>query len=298
MNDERGPVQEKEVMNRLVTNERERQNLPSESLIREAVRGGHISKKEGKDLGTLDQFSEYRPQTPYGTVPQARSMDALKYSTTYSPTTTEAPRAPHKTPYVEEPANAVTAAPKRTRKKKAVEPPKVSEQLRSYIGSYSSINVADLPSNRGRTGGAREGTGREFSNWQNQPDRTIEHPVKPGSLVSHDTHGLGKVIRLVSPGEFIPGTEERSKANRIKKNTGQRYTEPHAEIDFGKAGVHRLPVTENMSADQRQAVDEARPATTPGFGGDIKTRGRLGLKAGKTGIPLKPKLTVLEPGDK
>ena len=117
-------------------------------------------------------------------------------------------------------------------------------------------------------------------------------------MVSHETHGLGKVTRIINPGEFIPGTEERSNAGRIKKNTGQKYTEHHAEIDFGKAGVHRLPVTENMSADQRQAVDAARPATTPGFGGDIKTRGRLGLKAGKASIPLKPKLTVLEPGDK
>jgi hypothetical protein len=53
-----------------------------------------------------------------------------------------------------------------------------------------------------------------------------------------------------------------------------------------------------MSADQRQAVDAARPATTPGFGGDIKTRGRLGLKADKTNIKLQPKMTVLEPGDK
>jgi len=330
MNDERGPVREEEVMNRLVTNERERQNIPSEASIREAVRGGHISKKEGKELGLLDQFSEYRPQTPYGTVPQARSMDALKFTTLYSPTTAEAPRAPHKSEFTEQPAqlddikeairsknisaaegkdlwesNPASAKPKSTRGKKAVEPPKVSAQLRSYIGSYASINVADLPSNRGRTGGAKEGAGREFSNWQNQPDRTIEHPLKPGSLVSHDDHGLGKVIRIINPGEFIPGTEERSKSGRIKKNTGQKYTEHHAEIDFGDSspdgktgGVHRLPVRENLSENQRQAVDAARPATTPGFGGDIKTRGRLGPKAGKTNIKLQPKLTVLEPGDK
>jgi hypothetical protein len=202
-------------------------------------------------------------------------------------------------------SNPASVKPKPSRKKKAAEPPKVSKQLREYVGSYESINVADLPSNRGRTGGAREGSGREFSNWQNQPDRTIEHSLKPGDLVSHQTHGLGKVVRIVNPGEFIPGTEERSKANRIKKNTGQKYTEHHVEIDFGKStddgktgGIQRLPLTENMSADQRQAVDAARPATTPGFGGDIKTRGRLGLKADKTSIKLQPKMTKLEPGDK
>ena len=305
MNDERGPVQEKEVISRMAQNAAVKQSMPERSDVKEAMRDGHISEEEGKELRTLDQFSKYRPQTPYGTVPQAKTMNDMKFSTIYEPVTEKASRAPHKTPYVEEPAGTVAAAPKRTRKKKAVAPGKVSEQLRSYIGSYKDINVADLPSNRGRTGGAREGSGREFSNWQNQPDRTIEHSLKPGDLVSHQTHGLGKVVRIVNPGEFIPGTEERSKANRIKKNTGQKYTEHHVEIDFGKStddgktgGIQRLPLTENMSADQRQAVDAARPATTPGFGGDIKTRGRLGLKADKTSIKLQPKMTKLEPGDK
>jgi hypothetical protein len=330
MNDERGPVREEEVMNRLVTNERTRQNIPSEADIREAVRGGHISKKEGKDLGTLDQFSEYRPQTPYGTVPQARSMDALKYSTVYSPVTAPAPRAEHKSQFTEQHAqlddikeairsknisaaegkdlwdsNPASAKPKPSRKKKAAAPAKVSEQLRSYIGSYQDIDPKDLPSNRGRTGGAREGTGREFSNWQNTPDRIIQHSLQPGDMVSHQTHGLGKVVRIINPGEFIPGTEERSNAGRIKKNTGQKYTEHHAEIDFGKStddgksgGVQRLPLNENISENQRQAVEAAKPATVPGFGGDIKTRGRLGLKADKQPIKAQPMLTKIEPGDK
>jgi hypothetical protein len=117
-------------------------------------------------------------------------------------------------------------------------------------------------------------------------------------MVSHQTHGLGKVVRLVNPGEFIPGTEERSNAGRIKKNTGQKYTEHHAEIDFGKAGVHRMPLNENISENQRQAVEAAKPSTVPGFGGDIKTRGRLGLKADKQPIKAQPMLTKIEPGDK
>jgi hypothetical protein len=296
MNDERGPVQEKEVISRMAQNAAVKQGMPERSDVKEAMRDGHISEEEGKDLRTLDQFSKYRPQTPYGTIPQAKTMNDMKFSTVYEPVTEKAPRAPHKTPIVEEPATAV--APKRTRNKKAAAPGKVSEQLRSYIGSYKDINVADLPSNRGRTGGAKEGAGREFSNWQNTPDRIIQHSLQPGDMVSHQTHGLGKVVRLVNPGEFIPGTEERSNAGRIKKNTGQKYTEHHAEIDFGKAGVHRMPLNENISENQRQAVEAAKPSTVPGFGGDIKTRGRLGLKADKQPIKAQPMLTKIEPGDK
>jgi len=323
MNDERGPVQEKEVISRMAQNAAVKQGMPERSDVKEAMRDGHISEEEGKELRTLDQFSKYRPQTPYGSIPQAKSMDDLKFSTVYSPTTAEAPRAPHKSQFTELHAglddikegirsknisaaegkdlwdsNPASAKPKRTRKKKAVAPGKVSEQLRSYIGSYASINVADLPSNRGRTGGAREGSGREFSNWQNTPDRIVQHSLQPGDMVSHQTHGLGKVVRIVNPGEFVPGTEERSNAGRIKKNTGQKYTEHHAEIDFGKSGVHRLPLNENISENQRQAVEAAKPATVPGFGGDIKTRGRLGLKAGKSSIKAQPMLTKIEPGDK
>jgi hypothetical protein len=330
MNDERGPVQEKEVISRMAQNAAVKQGMPERSDVRDAIREGHISEEQGKELRTLDQFSKYRPQTSYGSIPQAKSMDDLKYSTVYSPVTAPAPRAEHKSQFTELHAglddikeairsknisaaegkdlwdsNPASAKPKRSRKKKAVEAPKVSEQLRSYIGSYSSLNVADLPANRGRTGGAKEGAGREFSNWQNTPDRIIQHSLQPGDMVSHQTHGLGKVVRIINPGEFIPGTEERSNAGRIKKNTGQKYTEHHAEIDFGKStddgksgGVQRLPLNENISENQRQAVEAAKPSTVPGFGGDIKTRGRLGLKADKQPIKAQPLMTKIEPGDK
>jgi hypothetical protein len=329
MNDERGPVQEKEVISRMVQNTATKQGMPEKTDVTAAVKGGHISEEEGKELRNLDQFSQYRPQTPYGAVPQAKSMDDLKYSTVYSPVTTPAPRATHKSQFTELHAglddikeairsknisaaegkdlwdsNPASAKPKPSRKKKAAAPAKVSEQLRSYIGSYQDIDPKELPQNRGRTGGAREGAGREFSNWQNTPDRIIKHDLKPGDLVSHQTHGLGKVTRIINPGEFIPGTEERSNAGRIKKNTGQKYTEHHVEIDFGKSpdgksgGVQRLPLNENISENQRQAVEAAKPATVPGFGGDIKTRGRLGLKAGKQSIKAQPLMTKIEPGDK
>jgi hypothetical protein len=323
MVDERGPVKENEVVSRMVQNTATKQGMPEKTDVTAAIKSGNISEEEGKDLRTLDQFSKYRPQTPYGAIPQAKSMDDLKYSTVYSPVTAPAPRAEHKSQFTELHAqlddikegirsknisaaegkdlwdsNPASAKPKPSRKKKAAAPAKVSEQLRSYIGSYKDIDAKDLPQNRGRTGGAREGAGREFSNWQNQPDRIVQHSLKPGDMVSHQTHGLGKVVRLVNPGEFIPGTEERSNAGRLKKNTGQKYTETHAEINFGKAGVKHLPVNENISETQRQAVDAAKPSTVPGFGGDIKTRGRLGLKAGKQPIKAQPMLTKIEPGDK
>jgi hypothetical protein len=323
MVDERGPVKEDEVVSRMVQNTATKQGMPEKTDVTAAVKAGHISEEQGKELRTLDQFSKYRPQTPYGSVPQAKSMNDLKYSTVYSPVTASAPRAEHKSQFTELHAglddikdairsknisaaegkdlwdsNPASAKPKPSRKKKAAAPAKVSEQLRSYIGSYQDIDSKDLPQNRGRTGGAREGAGREFSNWQNTPDRIIQHDLKPGDTVSHQTHGIGKVVRLVNPGEFIPGTEERSNTGRIKKNTGQKYTEHHAEIDFGKAGVHRMPLNENISENQRQAVEAAKPATVPGFGGDIKTRGRLGLKADKQPIKAQPLMTKIELRDK
>jgi hypothetical protein len=324
MNDERGPVQEKEVISRMVKTAAVKQGMPERSDVQDAIRGGHITEEEGKELRNLDQFSKYRPQTAYGTVPQAKTMDDMKFSTIYEPVTTPAPRAGHKTPFTEQPAqlddikeairskkisaaegkdlwdsNPASAKPTASsRKKKAAAPKPVSAQMRSYYGNYEDIDAATLPSNRGRRGGAKEGAGREFGNWQNTPDKIIQHSLQAGDLVNHQTHGVGKVVRIVNPGEFIPGTEERSKAGRIKKNTGQKYTEHHAEIDFGPKGVHRLPLNENISENQRQAVAAATPTNVPGFGGDIKTRGRLGLKAGKKGITAKPMLEKIESPDK
>ena len=299
MNDERGPVQEKEVISRMVKTAAVKQGMPERSDVQDAIRGGHITEEEGKELRNLDQFSKYRPQTAYGTVPQAKTMDDMKFSTVYEPVTAPKPRAGHKTPYVEDTgAAAAPTSPKRTRAKKAAAPQPVSSQMRSYYGVYQDIDAESLPTTRGRRGGAKEGAGREFGNWQNTPDRIIQHSLQAGDLVNHQTHGVGKVVRIVNPGEFIPGTEERSKAGRAKKNTGQKYTEHHAEIDFGPKGVHRLPLNENISENQRQAVAAATPSNVPGFGGDIKTRGRLGLKAGKKGITARPMLEKIESPDK
>jgi hypothetical protein len=294
MNDERGPVKEGEIVHRMVTNATTAQGMPERTDVTAAVKGGHISEEEGKELRNLDQFSQYRPQTPYGAIPQAKSMDDMKYSRLYEPTKAAAPRPGHKTPYVEEPADAVTAAPKSTRKKKAAAPAKVSDQLRSYVGSYEDIDVSSLPSTRGRSGGAKEGSGREFGNWAQQPDKIVQHNLEPGDMVSHREHGYGKVTRILGVGSLLPGTEEISRNGRIKKGTGTKITEPHAEINFGAGGVKHLPLTENISEAQRQSVEEAKPATTPGFGGDIKTRGRLGLKAGKQAIKAEPALTKIE----
>lgn len=299
MDDERGPVKEGEIVHRMVQNATVKQGMPEKSDVTAAIKGGHISPEEGKELRNLDQFSQYRPQTAQGALPQAKSMDDMKYSRLYEPVTAPKPKAGHKTPYVEETEGAATpTSPKRTRAKKAAEPTKVSSQLRSYIGSYEDVDAASLPSTRGRRGGAKEGAAREFGNWQNTPDKIIQHSLQPGDMVSHQTHGIGRVTRIVNPGEFVPGTEEFSKTGRKKKNTGQKYTEHHAEINFGEGNVKHIPLTENISEIQRNAVASATPQNVPGFGGDIKTRGRLGLKAGKQPITAKPLMQKIELDEK
>jgi hypothetical protein len=317
MVDDRGPVKEGEIVHRMVTNATTAQGMPERTDVTAAVKGGHISEDEGKELRNLDQFSQYRPQTAYGAIPQAKSMDDMKYSRLYEPTKAAAPRPGHKPAPAEQPAklddikealrsknlsaaegkdlwDSSRGTSKPTRKKKAAEPAKVSDQLRSYVGSYEDIDVSSLPSTRGRSGGAKEGSGREFGNWAQQPDKIVQHNLEPGDMVSHREHGYGKVTRILGVGSLLPGTEEMSRNGRLKKGTGTKITEPHAEINFGEGGVKHLPLTENISEVQRQSVEEAKPATTPGFGGDIKTRGRLGLKAGKQAIKAEPALTKIE----
>jgi hypothetical protein len=318
MNDERGPVKEGEIIHRMVQTASAKQGMPERSDVKDAIRAGHISAEEGKELRNLDQFSQYRPQTAHGSIPQAKSMDDMKYSRLYEPTTAPAPRAGHKTPFTEQPAQLddikdairsknISAAegkalwddnpaskPTTSRKKKTAAPKPVSSQMRSYYGKYEDIDTSALPSIRGRRGGAKEGAAREFGNWQNTPDKIIQHSLQPGDMVSHQTHGIGRVTRIVNPGEFIPGTQEISRTGRSKKNTGQKYTEHHAEINFGEGNVKHIPLTENISEVQRNAVAAATPENVPGFGGDIKTRGRLGLKADKRPIKAQPMLTKLE----
>jgi hypothetical protein len=325
MADERGPIKEGEIVHRMVQSAVASQALPERDDVRDALKDGHITSEEAKNLRTLDQFSKYRTQTAAGPVPQAKDMSDIKYSRLYEPVTAReasVERPGHKTQFTEQPAqlndikeairsknisaaegkdlwesNPASATPKPSRKKKAAAPAKVSAQLRSYIGSYADIKAEDLPKIRGQQGSVKEGSGREFGNWQNQPDRIIQHDFKPGDMISHSTHGVGRVSRIIEAGSILPGTETTSRSGKLKKGTGTQVTERHAEINFGNGNIQHLPLTENLSSRQREAVSEVTPASTPGFGGDIKTRGRLGQKATEKPMKVAPSMQLLKETD-
>lgn len=295
MSDDRGPVGEGEIVHRMVQSAVTSQALPERDDVRDALKDGHITSEEAKNLRTLDQFSKYRTQTAAGPVPQAKDMSDIKYSRLYEPVTAReasVERPGHKTPITE---GEPVVAPSRTRRKKAAATAqKVSSQLRSYIGSYADIKAEDLPKIRGQQGSVKEGSGREFGNWQNQPDRVIQHDFKPGDMISHSTHGVGRVSRIIEAGSILPGTETTSRSGKLKKGTGTQVTERHAEINFGNGNIQHLPLTENLSSRQREAVSEVTPASTPGFGGDIKTRGRLGQKATEKPMKVAPSMQLLK----
>lgn len=298
MADERGPIKEGEIVHRMVQSAVTSQALPERDDVHEALKDGHITSEEAKNLRTLDQFSKYRTQTAAGPVPQAKDMSDIKYSRLYEPVTAKeaaAERPGHKTPITE---GEAVVAPSRTRRKKAAATvQKVSSQLRSYIGSYADIKAEDLPEIRGQRGSVKEGSAREFGNWQNQPDVIHQYNFKPGNMISHSTHGVGKVTRILEAGSILPGTETTSRSGKIKKNTGTQITERHAEINFGGGNVKHIPLTENLSSRQREEVSEVTPASTPGFGGDIKTRGRLGQKATQMPMKVAPSMQLLKETD-
>ena len=298
MSDDRGPVKEGEIVHRMVQSAVTSQALPERDDVRDALKDGHISSEEAKNLRTLDQFSKYRTQTAAGPVPQAKDMSDIKYSRLYEPVTAReasVERPGHKTPITE---GEAAVAPSRTRRKKAAATAqKVSSQLRSYIGSYADINAGDLPKIRGQQGSVREGSAREFGNWKNQPDVVHQYNFKPGDMISHSTHGVGRVSRILEAGSILPGTETTSRSGKLKKGTGTQITERHAEINFGSGNIKHLPLTENLSSRQREAVSEVTPASTPGFGGDIKTRGRLGQKATEMPMKVAPSMQLLKETD-
>lgn len=295
MSDARGPVGEGEIVHRMVQSAATSQALPERDDVRDALKDGHISSEEAKNLRTLDQFSKYRTQTAAGPVPQAKDMSDIKYSRLYEPVTAKeaaVERPGHKTPITE---GEAAVAPSRTRRKKAAATAqKVSSQLRSYIGSYADINAGDLPKIRGQQGSVKEGSAREFGNWKNQPDVVHQYNFKPGDMISHSTHGVGRVSRILEAGSILPGTETTSRSGKLKKGTGTQITERHAEINFGNGNIKHLPLTENLSSRQREAVSEVTPAPTPGFGGDIKTRGRLGQKATEMPMRVAPSMQLLK----
>ena len=277
--DERGPVTEEEVMTKMIADEKARQSIPDDKDIQHALNIGAIPAEEAKDLGTLDQFSEYRPVNTKTGTPRAgdvpfTSTAQMKYARLYEPTTAAPPKVENTRVGVsadelnsETQKNIVEMAngrnnsglgagipvidrPRRTSK---VENP-VSETMRPYYGVYEDTDK--MENKAPRYNKAYEGSGRQFSNIAAQ-DTIVQHRASIGQVVNHEQHGLGRVVGVIPQGQPIPGTGEKHKNGRIKKGTETLADVDHLSISFGDKGVKHIPSSENVSQLARERVNAA-----------------------------------------